>query len=103
RAHEGPRRHRRPQGARRVVCRDLRAPRGASGAEHREGVRDLPGEPGEGGEEEDPHPGPLPQGRGSAQTYLTSTISNSFTPPGVRTSATSPANFPMRARAMGEE
>ena len=33
----------------------------------------------------------------------TSTISNSFTPPGVRTSATSPEDFPMSALAIGEE
>ena len=43
-----------------------------------------------------------PQRRG-AHSYRTSTISNSFTPPGVRTSATSPENFPMRALAIGEE
>jgi len=43
------------------------------------------------------------QARRRRQTYFTSTISNSFTPPGVRTSATSPALFPMRALAIGLE
>ncbi len=41
--------------------------------------------------------------RPRSQTYFTSTTSNSFTPPGVRTSATSPENFPMSALAIGEE
>ncbi len=40
---------------------------------------------------------------GAAQNRLTSTISNSLRPPGVMTSVMSPADFPMRAFAIGEE
>ena len=93
---------------------DLREAGAAAGAADRQDARGLPREPGRRPNAKPRRGKPSPSAPAGAlarrearrasrrrQTYFTSTISNSFTPPGVRTSATSPEDFPMSALAIG--
>jgi hypothetical protein len=90
------------------ICERLAGPRGAG---DREGAGDLPGElrqaEGKSAEagrrrKEAKNESPRLTPALHLYSYFTPTISNSFTPPGVRTSTTSPSDFPMSAFAIGE-
>src|SRR6185369_7326998 len=94
------------QGTRRKA-QETEKPQEAPGAGRQKGARHEAQGAGRSGRAAGTRRRPLAHIAPSAQrrfyTYFTSTISSSFTPPGVRTSTTSPENFPMRALAIGEE
>ena len=101
RAHQDPRGNRRSRRARALDEEHLRAVGCASRANDREGAGRIPRELRQTSREASCRPPPAACRR--LYSYFTSTISNSFTPPGVRTSTTSPEYFPMSALAIGDE
>jgi putative YhbY family RNA-binding protein len=101
------RRDRRSCRALAVDAGDLHAPRGARRCRQIGKVLVIYRENFDKPREKQLDPGSLPRKRGgrddTGYSYFTPTISNSFTPPGVRTSTTSPSLFPISAFAIGEE